>query len=182
MSTKFVHIPEFTSVTLYYQARSTHFSPAFFSLPHKLLVAYTISYSSTHHCHWSLPVVKSPTSWWGSSASLPLLLFPHSSAEHSSLSHLPPSAPTQQLLPIGCIILGVWFMGTESNINSYTKKLVSCAFTLVKPTATSGKFTENLFKCPTFCVYSDYNGLLTTLSTAWHFWKNFRMRIRTDSK
>jgi hypothetical protein len=126
--------------------------------------------------------VKSPTSWWGSSASLPLLSFPHSSAENSSLSHLHSSTPTQQSLPTGHIIFRVWFMGTESNINSYTKKLVSCAFTLVQPTATSGKFTENLFKCPTFCVYSDYNGLVTKPSTAWYFWKNFRMRIRTDSK
>jgi len=58
----------------------------------------------------------------------------------------------------------------------------ACAFTLVQPTATSGKFRENLFKCPTFCVYSDYNGLVTTPSTAWYFWKNFKMRIRTDSK
>ena len=57
-------------------------------------------------------------------------------------------------------------MGAKSNIISYTKKLVPYAFTLVQPIATIGKFTENLFRCPTFCVYSDYNGLVITPSTA----------------
>jgi hypothetical protein len=62
MSTKYVQIQEFTSVTVYYEARNKHFSPAFFSLPHKLLAADTTPYSSTYHFHWALPVAKSPTS------------------------------------------------------------------------------------------------------------------------